>query len=418
MPSRLRILITNNTLAKPAGTELSALDYAAALRSRGHEVAAFSQHLGEIAERMRARDVLVADDPGSLPWRPQVIHGHHEWEATIAALRFPDVPVVSFCRGPHLWQEAPCLAPNAVLWAAVDEACRKRLIEKHGIAADKTELALNGIDLSRFQPRQPLPAKPAKALVFSNYASEENILPAIREACQAAGIELAAMGAAAGASHPQPEQVIGGFDIVFAKGKAALESLAAGCAVIVCDCDGIGPMVTVKNFEEARRQSFGTPCMTSPVTAAEASKRLAAYDAADAARVSAAVRSTCSLEATVDRLEQIYQRAISLPVKASTEEIALFASRFLASKTHAAKLGRKMQEIWNASREPGQPDELDALKADRLIDAFFHADAKQAKLIARAERWKAEAEKLRTAAKEPKQAGIGEKIRRFLPGKG
>lgn len=417
MPSPLRILITNNTLAKPAGTELSALDYAAALRSRGHEVAAFSQHLGEIAERMRARDILVVDDLDALPWRPQVIHGHHEWEATIAALRFPDVPVVSFCRGPHLWQEAPCLAPNAVLWAGVDEACRKRLIEKHGIAADKVELVLNGIDLERFQPRSPLPPRAAKALVFSNYASEENILPAIREACSAARIELAVLGAAAGASHPQPERIIGGSDIVFAKGKAALESLAAGCAVIVCDCDGLGPMVSSENFAEARRQSFGTPCMSSPVTAAEVSKRLAAYDAADAARVTATVRSTCSLAATVDRLEQVYQWALSLPVRVDASEIALFASRFLAAKTHAAKLGRKMQEIWNASREAGQPDALDAAKADRLIDAFFNADAKQAKLAARAERWKAEAEKLRAQTNGKKTGGLGEKIRRFLPGR-
>src|SRR5262245_3217583 len=115
MEKRLRVLFTNNTLAEPAGTELSLHDAALSLKARGHELTAFSVQHGTIAQRLAAAGVSVVDDLDKVPWVPQLIHGHHEWETTIAALRWPTVPVVSFCRGPYLWQEAPCRAPNVAL---------------------------------------------------------------------------------------------------------------------------------------------------------------------------------------------------------------------------------------------------------------------------------------------------------------
>jgi glycosyltransferase involved in cell wall biosynthesis len=253
MEKRRRVLFTNNTLAEPAGTELSLHDAALGLKARGHEVAAFSLQHGTIAQRLAAAGVPVVENLQRMPWSPDIIHGHHQWETTIAALRWPAVPVVSFCRGPYLWQEAPCRAPNVAIYAAVDEECRRRLVEKEGIPAEKVELVLNGVDLDRFRPRPALPEKPKQALIFSNYASEDNFVPVVRTACQTAGIELTVIGRGTGNPCSQPQDMLGSFDVVFAKGKAALESLAVGCALIVADAAGLGPMVTRENLSAMRR---------------------------------------------------------------------------------------------------------------------------------------------------------------------
>ena len=39
------------------------------------------------------------------------------------------------------------------------------------------------------------------------------------------------------------------YDIVFAKARAAIEAMAVGAAVIVCDFDGVGPMVSTENVD-------------------------------------------------------------------------------------------------------------------------------------------------------------------------
>ena len=418
MAGPLRILFTNNTLAKPAGTELSLHDYASGLAARGHTVAAFSPHLGEVAERLRQRGLTVVDDLDQLPWRPQVIHGHHEWETTVAALRFSDVPVVSFCRGPYVWQEAPCLAPNAVRWAAVDEPCRARLLEA-GIAAEKIELMPNGVDLTRFVARGPLPAAPKRVLVLSNYASESNFLPAVRAACESIGAELEVIGAAVGKVHSQPETVLGTFDVVLAKGKAALEAIVSGCAVIVCDTAGLGPLVTTENFESLRAQGFGNPCMTARIDAPGVAAALSAIQPARVEAVTRLARETAGLAQVISRLEGLYEKALAQPLSEhSAAEWTTFTSRFMARCSHAYKLGRKMQELWHDSREPDQPDEMDGAKADRLLDAFFNADAKQTKLAARAEKLRAEADQWRDKFKElsSRDRSLGGRIRRWFGG--
>ena len=72
-----RILITNNTLAKRAGTELYVRDVACELLARGHQVVAYSSLLGEVAEELRAATVAVTDRLETVSLAPQVIHGHH-----------------------------------------------------------------------------------------------------------------------------------------------------------------------------------------------------------------------------------------------------------------------------------------------------------------------------------------------------
>ena len=39
--------------------------------------------------------------------------------------------------------------------------------------------------------------------------------------------------------------------------RAAIEAMAVGCAVVLCDGAGLGPMVSTGNFAELRPDNFG-----------------------------------------------------------------------------------------------------------------------------------------------------------------
>jgi hypothetical protein len=88
--------------------------------------------------------------------------------------------------------------------------------------------------------------------VFSNYGSGVTQLPAIEQACRDLGIRLDVVGQASGKPCPGPEEILGSYDLVFAKARAAIEAMASGCAVILCDARGAGPLVTMENVSLLR----------------------------------------------------------------------------------------------------------------------------------------------------------------------
>ena len=92
LPSSLRILLTNNTLASRAGSEMYIRDLAIALMKLGHFPLAYSPVLGEVAEELKRATVPVIDDLRSLNEPPDLIHGQHHLETMMAVLRFPRTP--------------------------------------------------------------------------------------------------------------------------------------------------------------------------------------------------------------------------------------------------------------------------------------------------------------------------------------
>jgi hypothetical protein len=332
----LRVLITNNTLDARAGSELYVRDLAAGLLRRGHRPVAFSTRLGAVAAELRAATVPVVDDLGHLAEPPELIHGHHHLETMIAALHFPAVPVVSFCHGWLPWEERPPVSPRIGCYVAVDEVCRDRLVAEHGIAPERVEVLLNFVDLERFRPRGPLPSRPRRALAFSNYASETSSLPVLREACSALGIDLDVAGVTAGRAVARPEDVLPAFDLVFAKARSALEALAVGAAVVVCDTHRLGPMVTAGELPRLRSLNFGVRLLQRRLDVAGIVAEVARYDASDAALVQGRIREEAGLEAALDRIESIYRRVVDTAPPSPVEE-SRSASRYLLSLAPALK---------------------------------------------------------------------------------
>jgi glycosyltransferase involved in cell wall biosynthesis len=217
-----RVLITNAWLRGRAGTELYVRDLALALLQRDYEPTVFSPLLGEVADEIRGAGVVVTDDLTTLTDEPDVLHCHHRYESIAALSRFPGRPGLFVQHGVASgWLDETPLHPRLLRYVAVDQLCLDHMLTAP-ILADRARVIANGVDTARFLPRDPLPARPRRAVVFSNYADEHNYLPALRAACARMCIELDVVGAGVGASVSRPEDVLPGYDLVFAKARAAL----------------------------------------------------------------------------------------------------------------------------------------------------------------------------------------------------
>jgi Glycosyltransferase Family 4 len=343
----LRVLITNFTLASLTGSETYVRDLALGLLHKGHTPIVYSPELGQIAEELRQATVPVVDSLDAVATAPDVIHGNHNADLMTALLHFPSVPAVFFCHSWTEWLASPPVHPRIKMYVAVDETCRDRLQCEHGIAEERLRVFLNPTDLERFKPRGPLPERPRRALVFSNNATTEHShLGTVREACHRAGIELEVIGSGVNTSTSRPELVLGKYDLVFAKARCALESLAIGAAVILCDACGSGPLVTTDELERLQRLNFGIRTLREKLDADLLLREIARYDLHDAAEVSRRIRATAGLEAFIDNVLELYREIIAEHSSAAAED-PLVESRAAAAylRWQTITVRRKQREF-------------------------------------------------------------------------
>jgi glycosyl transferase family 4 len=307
----LRILITNNAFSTRNGPTVYVRDLALGLLKQGHTPLAYSSNLGDVADELRAATVSVVDDLNQLAIAPDLIHGHEHMETMTALLHFPGVPAIHFCHSATAWLDAPPFFPRILRYVAVDHACRDRLLVRHGIPEERIRVLLNFVDLDRFKLRStPLPSRPQRALVFSNYANSQTHLPAVREACRRAHIQLDVLGDGEQNGSAEPEKIIREYDLVFAKSRCALEALSVGAAVILCDAGGVGPMVTTQEVDKLRPLNFGIRTLCEPLNPDILVREIERYDPADAAAVSELVRATAGQESIIDELIGLYEEVI------------------------------------------------------------------------------------------------------------
>jgi hypothetical protein len=306
----LKVLITNATLATLTGTETYVRDLALGLLRKGHTPIVYAPELGPIAQELRRGTVAVVDNLNRVGTIPDIIHGNHNTELITALLHFEAVPSVFFCHSWTDWISAPPTHPRILAYVAVDETCRDRLVLENGVPENRVHVRLHAVDLERFTPREPLPEKPARAVCFSNNANHWTHLNAVREACKRAGIELDVIGAGVNASTLNPESLLSNYDLVFAKARCALEALAVGTAVILCDAAGSGPMVTTAQLDRLRLLNFGIRTLNETVDADLLLREIRQYDPKDAAEVSRRIRTTADLGFLVDDSVVLYREVI------------------------------------------------------------------------------------------------------------
>jgi glycosyltransferase involved in cell wall biosynthesis len=307
----MRILLTNSTLADRSGSELYLRDLAIALRRRGHDPIAYSPLLGDVAGDLRDATIPVTNDLRTIKVAPDVIHGQHHLEMMTALAHFPHVPAVYVCHGWLPWQEAPPSHPRILRYVAVDDTVFDRLVIESGIDPARVQKLYNFVDLTRFAQRGPLPAKPRRALVYNSRVSDENLGDVVREVCGASGIDVDVLGYGADRPVREPERLLAQYDVVFARARSALEAMAVGCAVIVCDPSGIAGLVTTKNFDAMRSLNFGVRTLTRPVRRDVLAAEIVSIDAEDAQQVSLRVRAEADMEKVVAAYEELYGRLVT-----------------------------------------------------------------------------------------------------------
>ena len=362
----MKILITNNALANRSGSELYVQEIALELISRGHTVAAFSTDLGQLSERMIEQGVTVVDDLTQLTWVPDIIHAQHHLETMIALAYFPHTPAIYVCHGWRPWQESPPLHPRIMTYAAVDVKTRDHAIKEYHVPSNNICIIHNFVDLNRFKVRPHLPSKPKKALVFSNYANDDNFLPYIQKACDKADILLDVVGASSGHAVEKPEDVIGAYDLIFAVGRSSLEALASGVSVVICGVWGVGPLVTFKDVERLRDLNFGSATMYAELDTEIIYKVICHYDADDAMRVTQYLRERIGLDQAVEKLEKLYIHVVETydPTKVNIKEDSHAYAKYLKN---IAILLKKTMYDYSAMYEDVQKKEIMIQQKDQEI---------------------------------------------------
>lgn len=328
----MKVLITNTTLAGRTGTEILTLNLARSLLALGHSPSVYSPDLGPLATEIRNLGIPVTDDIGSLTEQPDIIHGHHSIETATAAIRFPTTPAIFVCHDFIAWHdEAPTL-PNIHTYVAISKGFSQRLTHQDGIAQDRIQIIPNSIDTDRFQPGPPLAETPARALVFAKNLAH---IDPIRLACAQRNIQVDVIGLAVNNVAPSPETLVGDYDLVFASGLSALESLASGRAVIACDGRGLAGMVTSENFDAFRAENFGLPVFKHPLTCDHILEQIDLYNAQDAASVSQRTRNEANLSLWAYRFATLYEDVIADFKPPAPEQTARASATFLQRWTPA-----------------------------------------------------------------------------------
>jgi glycosyltransferase involved in cell wall biosynthesis len=306
----MNILITNITIYEYTGTETYVKELAIELINRGHSVEIFTFFMGELTKELIEKGINVTSNLKKLKLNPDIIHAHHNITTLKALDFFKFTPVVYFIHDRTTVFDYPFRHENILKYVAVDYNCKERYCLENGFKEEDVEVVNNWANTNRFRLKEKVNPHPKKALVFSNYLNENNIYPEIKEACAELGVEVEIIGSSSGNACLKPEDILQKYDLVFAKAKAAIEAMATGAAVIVCDFRGLGGMVTSSNMKHFRDFNFGMKLMTNTPSKNNLITEINKYNASEIIKVSEYIIKESDFLLIVNRLEQIYSELI------------------------------------------------------------------------------------------------------------
>ncbi len=312
----LRVLFTNLSLEGRTGTDIVVRDLSTGLAKLGLDVSFYAPKLGPLAEEIRAHGVRVTDDLAGLE-SPDIVHGHHHVETAEAVLHFPEARGLFVCHDATAWHDRPPELARVMQYVAVDACVQERLSSYEFASRRGIRLIPNAVDTERFQTRAPLPERPARALLFSNYARPGYDLDILKAACAGRGISLDTAGGGMGTQTDAPEELLPQYDVVFAKARCAMEAAACGCSVVLYHDGMLGPALNGANIEECLRWNLGRRLFTERMTAGAIGQRLAGYSPQRAGEVTEAIRRSNNLDAVLQRWLELYREMMAQPLPPS-----------------------------------------------------------------------------------------------------
>ncbi len=318
----LTVLITNIVLEGRTGTEIVTRDLALGLARLGHRPIIYTQTAGPIADELRRAGISVTTSIASITEPIDIIHGQHNPVAAVAVARFPNVPAIFMAHDYMAWHDAPPRLPSISRYLAVDETVAGRLVTELGPLAGQVSVHLNAVDIGRFLPGPELPDRPARALIFAKNVGH---VAAIEAACRLRNIDADVVGRTVGKVHQTPETLLREYDLVFTSALSAIEAMACGRAVIVCDGRGLAGFVTPERFDAWRPLNFGLRAFTRSVTIEALVAEIDSYDAELATVVGERTRREANSDDWLAGLLTHYDEAIAyaLPAVETNDRRAL-----------------------------------------------------------------------------------------------
>lgn len=359
----MKVLLTNIQLNSRTGTEVVVRDLAIGLLRRGNEVAVYTPNPGSVADELARNGLTVVDAIDSVPFIPDVVHGHHHTPTVEALVQFPTTRAVWVCHDRSQYEDIPPRHPGVARYVAVDLNCRERLVIDAGVPANLVNLVHNAIDLSRFGEPRRLPERCTRAAIFSNQTQPGGYADVIGKACRTLGIELDLIGGITDQTFT-PELDLSNYDLVFAKARCALEAMAAGCCVVLIDHVGMGPMVSTVNVGILRDWNFGARCLQGKVSVARVVEEIGRYEPVDAGLVTSWIRDVANIERSLDRYLDLYRAVVDEgPVEHSGSVITALAS----SLQYSSFLERRISVLREPILSPRLPPTITAEIECRVI---------------------------------------------------
>ncbi|WGW02632.1 glycosyltransferase family 4 protein [Tropicibacter oceani] len=308
-------MITQRALQSYSGTEMYTAEIARALKARGHEVAVFCPLPGKIGNLITPSGITVNERLEDVPFRPEVIHGHHHLPLMAALAHFSRTPAVHLWHGARPWVEQVPRHPRIARHIVTSERMAPRIQAEFGVPANLVRTVPNFVDTGRYSHVRDPSARPLRAVLFGQGGFFPAELSVLEKACADNGLTLDKVGYAYGNPRPRPEYFLPDYDIAFAIGRSALEALASGCAVIPIVPQLAGHRITAETLREWSACNFSPRYYTSAdrFDSAWLARQLADWDPDDVAQVTAEVRRVYTLERGIDQLEALYDEAIALP---------------------------------------------------------------------------------------------------------
>jgi hypothetical protein len=167
--------------------------------------------------------------------------------------------------------------------------------------------------------------------VNHHFADSGQTISVLRAAAARCGLTLDFAGREFGCGSEEAENILPGYDLVFAFGPVAAEALACGCAVVTQGAGGYGEMVGPGNYERLRQENFTLSADTIPVPFAQMEIPLSAYQPDAGSLLAERIRADADFQTAVDQLLEIYHDVIAQHQRAQPNPRAelLATSRYL-----------------------------------------------------------------------------------------
>lgn len=268
----MKILVGNNGLGLPGGSETYTYALIEELVKKGHNVTAVGQHgPGLISKKLEELGVSCFFKP--ISGKYDLILLSHSSSINLAkdAIGFK----VQTCHGIYPALEQPVTGMNA--YVAISEEVHTHL---KTLGYESTVIR-NGINCNRYKPIKPINEKLRTVLSLAHSDAANNI---ITQACKIANVNLI-INNKFKAWKWEVDEIINNADLVISLGRGAYESMAAGRNVIIFDHRGymkspaIGDgIITRNNVTHYLQNNCSGRYSKKPFNADTLSKEILKYD--------------------------------------------------------------------------------------------------------------------------------------------